>query len=68
MWFVLMKHFLVSVIPKSIAPNRIEENAKMVELKEDDIIELAGIEKEKHFRAWKPYWTGWGNIGFPDLE
>ncbi|KAI0628570.1 Aldo/keto reductase [Trametes polyzona] len=58
----------VTVIPKSVTPSRIDENAKIIDLSEEDIKELASIEKENHNRVCKPYWTGWGNIGFPDLE
>ena len=35
---------------------------------EEDIKALCQLEKETHIRFCKPYWTGWGNIGFPDLE
>lgn len=58
----------LTVIPKSITAHRIEENAKIVDLTEEDVKELADIEKTSHNRFAKPYWTGWGNIGFPDLE
>ena len=57
-----------AVIPKSVTPSRIDQNAKIVDLTEEDVKELASIEKENHLRVCKPYWTGWGNIGFPDLE
>lgn len=57
-----------AVIPKSVTPSRIEENATIVDLTDEDIKEIASIEKENHNRVCKPYWTGWGNIGFPDLE
>lgn len=56
------------VIPKSVTPHRIDENATIVDLTEEDVKELAAIEKENHNRFCKPYWTGWGNIGFPDLD
>ena len=59
---------ILAVIPKSVTPSRIEENMKIVDFTEEDLKELAGIEKEKHLRVCKPYWTGWGNIGFPDLD
>ncbi|KAI0821888.1 Aldo/keto reductase [Trametes gibbosa] len=58
----------VTVIPKSVTPSRIDANAKVIDLTEEDIKELASIEKESHIRVCKPYWTGWGNIGFPDLD
>ncbi|KAH9916994.1 Aldo/keto reductase [Epithele typhae] len=58
----------VVVIPKSVTLSRIDENMKIVDLSEEDVKELTAIEKEKHLRVCKPYWTGWGNIGFPDLE
>ena len=56
------------VIPKSVTPSRIEENAKIIDLAEEDIQELTAIEKNNHIRICKPFWTGWGAIGFPDLE
>lgn len=58
----------VNVIPKSVTAQRITENAKIIDLAEEDVKELAGVEKNNHKRLGKPYWTGWGNIGFPDLE
>ncbi|RDX51750.1 Aldo/keto reductase [Lentinus brumalis] len=58
----------VTVIPKSVTPHRIEENAIIVDLTEEDIKALFELEKENHTRFCKPYWTGWGNIGFPDLD
>ncbi len=59
---------LLAVIPKSVTPHRIEENAIIVDLTEEDIKALFELEKENHTRFCKPYWTGWGNIGFPDLD
>lgn len=56
------------MIPKSVTAQRITENAKIIDLAEEDVKELAGVEKNNHKRLGKPYWTGWGNIGFPDLE
>ncbi|TFK80923.1 Aldo/keto reductase [Polyporus arcularius HHB13444] len=58
----------MSVIPKSVTPRRIDENAKVVDLAEEDIEQLFLLEKENHHRFGKPSWTGWGNIGFPDLD
>ncbi|KAH9852383.1 Aldo/keto reductase [Lenzites betulinus] len=58
----------ITVIPKSVTPSRIDANAKIIDLTEEDIKELASIEKETHIRVCKPDWTGWGNIGFPDLD
>ncbi|KAI0696980.1 Aldo/keto reductase [Cerioporus squamosus] len=58
----------MSVIPKSASPQRIDENAKIANLTKEDIEQLFILEKENHHRFCKPYWTGWGNIGFPDLE
>ncbi|RPD58321.1 Aldo/keto reductase [Lentinus tigrinus ALCF2SS1-7] len=57
-----------SVIPKSTKTHRIEENAKLVDLDEEDIKALSELEKENHRRFCTPYWTGWGAIGFPDLK
>ena len=56
------------MIPKSVTPSRIEENAKIVDLTEEDVAELVDIEKTSHQRVCTPYWTGWGNIGFTDLD
>ena len=56
------------VIPKSITPHRIDQNATIVDLSDEDVRELIAIEFENHTRFCKPYWTGWGNIGFPDLD
>ncbi|KAI0641329.1 Aldo/keto reductase [Trametes meyenii] len=58
----------VNVIPKSVTPSRIDQNAKLVDLADEDVKELTEIEKTNHNRVCKPYWTGWGNIGFPDLD
>ena len=57
-----------SVVPKSVTPSRIDENAKLVDLSDEDVRELTAIEQKNHKRMCKPFWTGWGAIGFPDLE
>ena len=58
----------LTVIPKSVTAHRIEENAKIVDLTEEEVQELAAVEKNNHKRWATPFWTGWGNIGFPDLD
>ncbi|TFK73504.1 Aldo/keto reductase [Pluteus cervinus] len=58
----------VNVLPKSVTNARIEANFKVVDLTEEDISELHGIDKTHHFRACHPDWTGWGSLGFPDCE
>ena len=42
----------------------------MQELKgvEAEMKELIDIEKAHTFRACYPWWTGWGDIGFPDCK
>ena len=56
------------MIPKSVTPHRIDENMKVVDLTEEDVKALADIEKTQHKRVCTPFWSGWGNIGFPDLD
>jgi glycerol 2-dehydrogenase (NADP+) len=56
----------VNVLPKSVTPERIIGNLKVVDLTEEEIAELKGIDKANHFRACPPTWTGWGNLGFTD--
>lgn len=58
----------VNVIPKSVTPSRIINNFKVVELSKEEIDELHSIDKEHHFRACHPSWTGFGSLGFPDCE
>ncbi|OCH85731.1 Aldo/keto reductase [Obba rivulosa] len=58
----------VTVLPKSVTPERIINNLKLVDLTDEEIQELFEIEKTAHFRACHPAWTGWGSIGFPDCE
>ncbi|KAL1742545.1 NADP-dependent oxidoreductase domain-containing protein [Schizophyllum fasciatum] len=56
----------VTVLPKSVTPARIEANQKIVDLTDAEVTELEAIDKEHHFRACHPSWTGWGSLGFPD--
>jgi len=56
----------VNVVPKSVTPERIISNLKVVDLTEEEIAELKTIDKTAHFRACAPTWTGWGNLGFRD--
>lgn len=58
----------VEVVAKSVTPERIIANAKIIDLSTEEIEELHRIEKEQPFRACNPSWTGWGHLGFPDLK
>ncbi|KAI0078636.1 Aldo/keto reductase [Panus rudis PR-1116 ss-1] len=55
----------VTVLTKSVTPERIIANSKIVDLTDEEIKELHEIEKTKPFRACAPTWTGWGWLGFP---
>ena len=55
-----------TVIPKSVTPSRIEANAKVVELSEEEQAELLKIGETQPYRACKPEWAGWGDLGFED--
>lgn len=57
-----------TVLSKSVTPDRIVANLKLVELEQSEIDELASIEKTAPFRACYPWWTGWGDLGFPDCR
>ena len=58
---------LFSILSTLSAYNRvISGNLKVVDLTEEDIAELKGIDKTAHFRACPPDWTGWGKLGFTD--
>jgi len=56
----------VNVLAKSVTPERIIGNLKIVDLTEEEIVELKDINKTAHFRACPTTWTGWGNLGFTD--
>ncbi|KAI0251170.1 Aldo/keto reductase [Lactifluus subvellereus] len=56
----------VNVVPKSVTPERIVANLKVVDLTEEEIAELNAIDKTAHLRTCPPTWTGWGNLGFTD--
>jgi len=58
----------VTVLPKSVTNERILANKTIIDLTPQDIAELASIEKQHHFRACAPNWTGWGSLGFPDCS
>jgi len=58
----------VSVISKSVTPERIRANKKLIELSVEEIEELLAIDKTAHFRCCAPNWTGYGSLGFPDCE
>ncbi|KAH7343681.1 Aldo/keto reductase [Rhizoctonia solani] len=58
----------IAVLAKSVKPERIADNIKVVELAPEEIAELLKIEKRNKFRVCKPLWTGWGTLGFPDVK
>ncbi|PCH35112.1 Aldo/keto reductase [Wolfiporia cocos MD-104 SS10] len=58
----------VTVIPKSVTPERIISNMTIVDLSASELQELKEIEKTSPSRVCKPFWTGYGAIGFPDCE
>jgi len=58
----------VTVLAKSVTPERIIANKKVVDLPQEDLDALRAIDKTAHFRVCSPTWTGWGNLGFPDVE
>ncbi|KAH8113762.1 Aldo keto reductase [Phellopilus nigrolimitatus] len=58
----------VTVLPKSVSPGRIESNFTIVDLSDEEVAELQSIDKDHHFRACNPSWTGWGSLGFPDCK
>jgi len=58
----------VNVLAKSVTPERIVANAKLVDLPAEDIEALRAIDKTNHFRVCSPGWTGWGTLGFPDVK
>ncbi|KAI0002167.1 Aldo/keto reductase [Russula compacta] len=58
----------VNVLPKSVTPERIIANLKVVDLTEEEVAELKEINKTIQFRACPPEWAGWGNLGFTDNQ
>ncbi|KZT01050.1 Aldo/keto reductase [Laetiporus sulphureus 93-53] len=58
----------VTVVPKSVTPERILANAKIIDLTDEDMQRLNDIEKTNFHRQGMPFWTGYKSIGFPDLE
>jgi len=54
----------VTVLSKSVTPERIIANTKIIDLTEDQVAILNDIEVNAAFRACGPEWTGWGNLGF----
>lgn len=54
-----------AVLSKSVKPERIIANSKIIDLSDDEVKELKDIEKTLSFRACPPEWTGWGSLGFP---
>ncbi|KAH7906995.1 NADP-dependent oxidoreductase domain-containing protein [Hygrophoropsis aurantiaca] len=57
-----------TVLPKSVTNARILNNAKIVDLTEEELTQLHKIDETHHFRACHPAWTGWGGLGFPDCK
>jgi len=57
---------LVTVIPKSVTPERILSNKKLIDLEDAEVAELHKIQETEPLRVCNPRWTGWGAIGFPD--
>ncbi|PIL23132.1 hypothetical protein GSI_14441 [Ganoderma sinense ZZ0214-1] len=43
----------VNVIPKSVTLTRIDENAKLVDLSDEDVLELTALEQKNHNRVWQ---------------
>ncbi|TCD62760.1 hypothetical protein EIP91_006432 [Steccherinum ochraceum] len=58
----------VTVLGKSVTPSRIISNNKIVDLTEEEVKELREIEQTAPFRVCTPWWTHWGDLGFPDLK
>lgn len=56
------------VIPKSVTPERIIANAKLVELDFEELQVLDAIHPGVSFRACGPLWTGHGNLGMDDVK
>ncbi|OSX61141.1 hypothetical protein POSPLADRAFT_1182299 [Postia placenta MAD-698-R-SB12] len=57
-----------TVIPKSVTPERIVSNKKIIDLTPEDLQKVSDVEKAGTLRVCKPYWTGYGGIGFPDCQ
>lgn len=53
---------------RMLTQSRSPDNFNIVELTEEEIAELQAIDKEHHFRACHPSWTGFGSLGFPDCK
>ncbi|GJE85134.1 aldo/keto reductase [Phanerochaete sordida] len=58
----------VAVLTKSVTPERVVANFKIIDLSDEEVAELHAIEKTAAFRACYPWWTGWGDLGFPDCR
>lgn len=56
------------VLAKSVTPERIIANKKIIDLTDEDIAALSAIDKTAHFRVCSPTWTGWGSLGFTDIK
>ena len=56
------------VLSKSVTPQRIIDNKKVIDLTEEDLAALSAIDKTAHFRVCSPTWTGWGSLGFADVK
>ncbi|KAF9041446.1 Aldo/keto reductase [Panaeolus papilionaceus] len=59
----------VSVLGKSVTPERIITNFKFIDLSDEEVRELKALDNDQnHFRVCHPNWTGWGSLGFEDCE
>ncbi len=56
------------VLAKSVTPQRVIDNLKLVDLSSEEIDELTSLEKKSPFRVCKPWWTGHGDLGFEDCR
>lgn len=65
---IVSTNLACTVLGKSVTPSRIIANNNIIDLTEEDIKELSLIEKTNPMRVCKPWWTGWGDLGFPDLK
>lgn len=59
---------LLTVLTKSVTPERVIANFKLLDLAPEEISELADIEKTLQYRACYPWWAGHGDLGFPDCR
>ncbi|PPR03655.1 hypothetical protein CVT24_007769 [Panaeolus cyanescens] len=59
----------ISVLGKSVTPERIIANLQLIDLSDEEVRELKALDNDQnHFRVCHPNWTGWGSLGFEDCE